>query len=180
VGKQYLMDDELKAAIKAAGGLRSLARLLGITHQAILQWEKVPAERILKIESITGVLRERLRGDLYRCAKNMNGARAEIGAWRAGDTMMNTAVYEAVENIRALDRRDAQVLADEIVDDMIAALQRGREIPPRSFARWSLVLADLCARIAERIANEIEGHIDRETALLELKAVTGWEGVLDA
>jgi DNA-binding transcriptional regulator YdaS (Cro superfamily) len=56
----------LKAAIKAAGGLRSLARLLGITHQAILQWNRVPAERLLEIEEKTGVARERLRPDLYR------------------------------------------------------------------------------------------------------------------
>jgi DNA-binding transcriptional regulator YdaS (Cro superfamily) len=56
----------LKAAINAAGSLRSLARLLGITHQAIMQWDKVPAERMLQIEEVTGVARERLRPDLYR------------------------------------------------------------------------------------------------------------------
>ena len=58
--------------------------------------------------------------------------------------------------------------------------QRDRKIPPRSFAQWSLVLADLRECIAERIANEIEGHVDRGTVLLELKAVTGWEELLDA
>ena len=41
-----------------------------------------------------------------------------------------TAAYEAVENIRALDRRDALALADEIVDDVIAALQRDRNLHP--------------------------------------------------
>jgi DNA-binding transcriptional regulator YdaS (Cro superfamily) len=56
----------LRAAISAAGGLRPLARLLGITHQAILQWERIPAERIIEIEARTGVARERLRPDLYR------------------------------------------------------------------------------------------------------------------
>ena len=91
-----------------------------------------------------------------------------------------TAAYEAVENIRALDRRDALALADEIVDDVIAALQRDRNLSPHSFTEWSLTLADLRARIAERITNEIEGHVDRETVLLELKAVTGWEELLDA
>jgi hypothetical protein len=91
-----------------------------------------------------------------------------------------TAAYEAIENIRALDRRDARALADEIVDDTIAVLQRDCNIPSRSFSEWSLALADLRARIAEQIAHEIEGHIDRETALLELKAVTGWEELCDA
>lgn len=60
------MEDGLKAAIDAAGGLRSLARLLGISFQAIQQWKKVPAERMLEIERVTGVARERLRPDLYR------------------------------------------------------------------------------------------------------------------
>jgi DNA-binding transcriptional regulator YdaS (Cro superfamily) len=56
----------LKTAIDAAGGLRPLARLLGITPQAIMQWDKVPAERMLEIERVTGIARERLRPDLYR------------------------------------------------------------------------------------------------------------------
>jgi DNA-binding transcriptional regulator YdaS (Cro superfamily) len=60
----------LKAAIKAVGSVRELARLLGITHQAIQQWEKVPAERMLEIERVTGICRERLRPDLYRIPQN--------------------------------------------------------------------------------------------------------------
>jgi DNA-binding transcriptional regulator YdaS (Cro superfamily) len=60
------VDDGLKRAIDAAGGMRSLARLLGISFQAIQQWTKVPAERLLEIERVTGVARELLRRDLYR------------------------------------------------------------------------------------------------------------------
>jgi DNA-binding transcriptional regulator YdaS (Cro superfamily) len=60
------MEDGLKLAIEAAGGIRALARLLGITHQAVLAWKKVPAERLLEIEKLTGIARERLRPDLYR------------------------------------------------------------------------------------------------------------------
>ena len=63
------MDKGLEAAIKAAGGMRPLARLLGINYQSIQQWIKdgrVPAERIVQIEIATGVPREKLRPDLYR------------------------------------------------------------------------------------------------------------------
>ena len=81
-----------------------------------------------------------------------------------------TAICRAVENIRALDRRDALALADEIIDDMISVLQRDRNISSRSFSEWSLALADLRARIAEQIADEIEGHVDRGTVLLEIEA----------
>jgi DNA-binding transcriptional regulator YdaS (Cro superfamily) len=60
------MSNGLLLLIKEAGGLRPLARILGISHQAILQWDKVPAERMLEIEKLTGIARERLRPDLFR------------------------------------------------------------------------------------------------------------------
>ena len=60
-------DPGLRVAIVAAGGtITSLARLIGIAPQAIAQWTKVPADRIIEIERATGVDRERLRPDLYR------------------------------------------------------------------------------------------------------------------
>jgi hypothetical protein len=40
----------LDLAIKKAGGLRALARSLGITHRAIRQWDYVPAKYIIEIE----------------------------------------------------------------------------------------------------------------------------------
>jgi DNA-binding transcriptional regulator YdaS (Cro superfamily) len=60
------MDEGLKLAVEAAGGLRPLARLLGINYQSIQQWEKIPADRLIEIERLTGIARERLRPDLYR------------------------------------------------------------------------------------------------------------------
>ena len=56
----------LRAAIEAVGSLRSLARELGISPQALSQWKRVPAYRILQIEAVTGIPRERLRPDLFR------------------------------------------------------------------------------------------------------------------
>jgi DNA-binding transcriptional regulator YdaS (Cro superfamily) len=60
------MDEGLKAAIKAAGGVRPLARKLGISVSAFCAWKRVPADRILQVEAVTGVDREQLRPDLYR------------------------------------------------------------------------------------------------------------------
>jgi DNA-binding transcriptional regulator YdaS (Cro superfamily) len=59
------MDAGKKKAIDAAGGVRALARLLGIDNAAIVRWGKVPAERIIAIERLTLVPREELRPDLY-------------------------------------------------------------------------------------------------------------------
>ena len=64
------MDDKLrpsvKRAAKACGGYASLARRLGITPQAISQWTEIPLDRILQVEKVTGIKREKLRPELYR------------------------------------------------------------------------------------------------------------------
>lgn len=47
-------------------GLRiKVARALGITHGAVSQWRRVPADRVIAVEGLTGVSREQLRPDLY-------------------------------------------------------------------------------------------------------------------
>jgi len=53
-----------KAAQKV-GGITALARELGIKHPAFYLWKRVPAERVLPIERITGISRHDLRPDLY-------------------------------------------------------------------------------------------------------------------
>ena len=59
------LDDMLQEAVRRAGGLRVLARALGVSHQAILQWNRAPPRRVLDIERLTGVPRHDLRPDLY-------------------------------------------------------------------------------------------------------------------
>jgi hypothetical protein len=68
-GKFPVMDKGVEAAVEAAGGVRPLARLLGISHQAIVQWDRVPAARLLEVERLTRVPREDLRPDLFRRAR---------------------------------------------------------------------------------------------------------------
>jgi DNA-binding transcriptional regulator YdaS (Cro superfamily) len=58
-------DDGIALAIKKAGGVRALARMLGVAHQALMGWRRIPASRILQIEMLTGIPREKLRPDLY-------------------------------------------------------------------------------------------------------------------
>lgn len=40
-----------------------------ITSQAISQWKQVPAERVIDVESVTGISRAELRPDLARIFK---------------------------------------------------------------------------------------------------------------
>jgi DNA-binding transcriptional regulator YdaS (Cro superfamily) len=60
------MDIGLKIAIRAAGGVRSLARKLGVTHGTIVQWDRVPYVWLDKVEKATGIGREKLRPELFR------------------------------------------------------------------------------------------------------------------
>lgn len=57
--------EALQRAIKAAGGLAGLAGPLGVTVQAISQWDEVPPLRVLAVEQVSGVPRHELRPDLY-------------------------------------------------------------------------------------------------------------------
>jgi len=68
------MDDKsqaLKRAIKEAGGQAEFARLMGITAQAVSQWDEVPPLRVLAVERISGVSRQELRPDLYPIAEEV-------------------------------------------------------------------------------------------------------------
>jgi len=57
----------LKLALKALeGGHAELARQLKTTPQAIYQWVDIPFKRVLDVERITKIDREKLRPDLYR------------------------------------------------------------------------------------------------------------------
>lgn len=47
-------------------GLRfRIAKEIGVTPGAVYQWRRVPAERVLDVERITGISRHELRPDLY-------------------------------------------------------------------------------------------------------------------
>jgi TorA maturation chaperone TorD len=62
---QGYSDRGLKEAIRAAGGTTELARRIGISQPSVSNLRRVPAERVLLVESVTGVGRAVLRPDLY-------------------------------------------------------------------------------------------------------------------
>lgn len=55
----------LRRAIEKTGGVGSLATLVGVTPQAVSQWDEVPPLRVLAVEKVSGVSRHELRPDLY-------------------------------------------------------------------------------------------------------------------
>jgi DNA-binding transcriptional regulator YdaS (Cro superfamily) len=55
----------LEGAIEKAGGTAEMAKMLGISSQAISQWVRVPVNRVLAVEALTQVPRHELRPDVY-------------------------------------------------------------------------------------------------------------------
>src|SRR5215471_11459004 len=76
--------DELRTALKTtieeAGSMRALGHLIGVSQQAISQWDRIPAKHIIEIERATGVPRNVLRPDLYRGYGSVDEAIAFIKA----------------------------------------------------------------------------------------------------
>lgn len=72
-----MSDNAPTRAAKAAGGQSKLARLLNIKPQAVQHWcstGKIPAERVISVESATGIPRHDLRPDLYPAADSQSAA----------------------------------------------------------------------------------------------------------
>lgn len=57
----------IENAVKKAGGRGAVAKALGVTPEAVRQWivGKIPAERAVELEKVSGVHRSFLRPDLW-------------------------------------------------------------------------------------------------------------------
>lgn len=73
-----MRDAGLEQAIKAAGGVASLARGIGIAQPSVSAWSRIPAERVLAVEALTRVPRDILRPDLYGTASDQVTPKPEI------------------------------------------------------------------------------------------------------
>ena len=58
-------DPIIREAAASCGGVVELSKRLGLSRAAVSYWRRVPAERVLDVERLTGIARERLRPDLY-------------------------------------------------------------------------------------------------------------------
>jgi DNA-binding transcriptional regulator YdaS (Cro superfamily) len=67
--------DLIRTAADKVGGIVALSVRLGITKSAVSQWERVPAEHVLRVESLTGVSRHVLRPDVFGLAPEPLGAK---------------------------------------------------------------------------------------------------------
>jgi TorA maturation chaperone TorD len=86
-----MRDPGLSEAIRAVGGVGELARQIGISQPSVSNWIRVPAERVVSVEAVTGVDRAVLRPDLYS-GKKMAGDIDEVDAARAQEYALLAAL----------------------------------------------------------------------------------------
>ena len=75
-----MRDSGLEQAVHAVGGVSELARQIGISQPSVSNWDRVPAERVLIVEAVTGIDRKVLRPDLYETDADVTD---EVAAARA-------------------------------------------------------------------------------------------------
>jgi TorA maturation chaperone TorD len=87
-----MRDPGLCHAIDAAGGIAKLARKIGIAQPSVSNWDRVPAQRVIAVEAVTGVSRQQLRPDLYSEAVVDDHAIDPVDAARAGEYALLAAL----------------------------------------------------------------------------------------
>lgn len=107
-----MRDPGLSQAIRAAGGVGELARLIGIAQPSVSKWGCVPANRILAIEAVTGVDRAILRPDLYAKPSDDEltlapGRADEVDAARAQEYALLAALLTRAPTVQFLARLSA-------------------------------------------------------------------------
>lgn len=91
----------LSEAIRAVGGVGELARQIGISQPSVSNWVRVPAERVVSVEAVTGVDRAVLRPDLYS-GKKMAGDIDEMDAARAQEYALIASLLNRAPDAKLL------------------------------------------------------------------------------
>ena len=100
-----MRDLGLSEAIRAAGGVSELARQIGISQPSVSNWIRIPAERVISVESATGIDRAVLRPDLYgENEKKLAGDIDEVDAARAQEYGLLAVLLTRAPNATLLSK----------------------------------------------------------------------------
>jgi TorA maturation chaperone TorD len=160
-------DRGLQEAIHAVGGVTELARRVGISQPSVSNWARVPAERVLEVESASGIARSVLRPDLYNgdAVDNIDRARAQeyallgrllirapdtsllkqIGQLRGDATPLGVAHFELAE---AAKYADVTKVEREFFD-LFIGVGRGELLPYASYYLTGFLHERPLARLRE-------------------------------
>jgi TorA maturation chaperone TorD len=131
-----LRDEGLDRAINAAGGVAELARKIGISQPSVSNWSKVPVQRVVAVEAVTGVTRAALRPDIY-------------GEGIASD---------AVDPVDAERARQYALLATVLA----AAPSSGLLDQIASLRGYSTAIGSAHAALGEAASNAVAAEVERE------------------
>jgi TorA maturation chaperone TorD len=95
-----MRDPGLEQAVRAVGGIGQLARQIGISQPSVSNWDRVPAERVLVVEAISGVDRKILRPDLYSPGERID----DMAAARAQEYALLATLLIRAPDARLLER----------------------------------------------------------------------------
>jgi TorA maturation chaperone TorD len=170
-----MRDTGLEEAIRVAGGVGALARKIGISQPSVSNWERIPAERVLSVEGVTGLNRAILRPDLYAGHLRQAGDLDNVDAARAQEyallaTLLARAPDQALLDRLACLRGDASMLGlahvalaeaagaatAERVEreffDLFIGVGRGELLPYGSYYLTGFLNERPLARLRERLA----------------------------
>lgn len=106
-----MRDPGLQEAIRAAGSVSELARRIGIAQPSLAVWERVPADRVIRVEQATGVNRAVLRPDLFDKTNDVDEVdRARAQEYALLSTLLNRAPDKTLLQNLAKLRGDATPL----------------------------------------------------------------------
>jgi len=201
-----MRDLGLQEAIRAAGSVSELARRIGISQPSVSSWDRVPAERVLSVETATGVNRAVLRPDLFGVADSADIDETDLA--RVQEYALLSALLASAPDAALLEkigklRGDAsplgvahaalaEIAAETSVErvereffDLFVGLGRGELLPYGSYYLTGFLherpLArlrdDLQALGIERAEGEVEPE-DHAAILCEIMAglISGWFG----
>jgi TorA maturation chaperone TorD/DNA-binding transcriptional regulator YdaS (Cro superfamily) len=108
-------DAGLERAIDAAGGVAKLARKIAVAQPSVSNWSTVPAQRVIAVETATGVPREVLRPDLYSECAVSDDTIDPIDAGRAQEYALLATLLASAPSVALLEqiaqlRNDATAL----------------------------------------------------------------------
>jgi TorA maturation chaperone TorD len=184
-----MRDTGLDEAVRAAGGVSELARQIGISQPSVSNWNRVPAERVLIVEAVTGVDRKILRPDLYSAPESISRESDDVAIARAQEYALLSALLARAPDAKFLEkvaalRGDAtplgvahaalaQAASETSVErvereyfDLFIGLGRGELLPYGSYYLTGFLherpLARLRADLAALGIERVEGNAEPE------------------
>jgi TorA maturation chaperone TorD len=97
-----MRDAGLDEAVKAVGSVSELARKLRISQPSVSNWTRVPAERVLIVEAVSGVNRQVLRPDIY--SKSEGNAPDDVSTARAQEYALLSALLARAPDAKFLEK----------------------------------------------------------------------------